>query len=105
VTSLTAARHQWDEGRRRLAREGEGTARSRHLLLLVDAVIDELRRRVGQTFTLEELADSYSGAEDWVREVIRASTPERARAGIKDTALVQDAAFSRYAQGATDYRP
>jgi hypothetical protein len=105
VTSIAAARHQWDEGKRRLANEGEGTTRSRHLDVLVEAVRDELQRRVGQTFTLRDLADAYGGAEDWVREVIVSSAPPRSRAGIRDTALVQDAAFAHYAQGASDYRP
>jgi hypothetical protein len=105
VTSLAAARHQWDEGRRRLADEGVDTARSRHLGLLVEAVTNELRRRLGRTFTLAELADLYDGAEDWVREVILSSAPPRSRAGIRDTALVQDAAFALYAQGASDYSP
>jgi hypothetical protein len=105
VTSLAAARHQWDEGKRRLADEGEDTARSRHLGVLVEAVADELQRRVGQTFTLRDLAEAYGGAEDWVREVIVSSAPPRSRAGIRDTALVQDAAFSHYAQGASDYQP
>jgi hypothetical protein len=105
VTSVAAARHQWEEGKRRLADEGVDTARSRHLLVLVEAVMAELRRRIGQTFTLGELADAYDGAEDWVREVVRVSTPPKSRAGIRDTALVEDAAFARYAQGASDYRP
>lgn len=105
MSILETARHQWAEGRRLLAREGEDTARSRHLVLLVEAVTDELRRRVGQTYTLGELASAYRGAEDWVRDVIVASAPPRSRAGIKDTALVQDAAFDRYAQGAVDYTP
>ena len=55
---LESARQQWEEGRRRLDAEGEDTARSRHLWLLVEAVLDDLRRRVGQTFTLAELARS-----------------------------------------------
>ena len=105
MTSLAAARHQWDEGRRRLADEGVDTARSRHLGLLVEAVTNELRRRLGRTFTLGELAELYDGAEDWVREVIVSSAPPRSRAGIRDTALVQDAAFALYAQGASDYSP
>ena len=105
MTSLPAARHQWEEGRRRLAEEGVDTARSRHLGLLVDAVTDELRKRIGRTFTMGELAAVYGGAEDWVRDVIVSSAPPRSRAGIRDTALVQDAAFARYAQGASDYRP
>jgi hypothetical protein len=105
MSSLAAARHQWEEGKRRLADEGEDTARSRHLVLLVDAVADELRRHVGQTFTLAELAEAYDAADDWVRDVILRSLPRRSRAGIRDTALIQDAAFARYAQGASDYRP
>ena len=105
MSSLAAARHQWDEGKRKLADAGEDTARSRHLILLVDAVADELRRRVGQTFTLAELAEAYDPADDWVRDVVVRSLPRRSRAGIRDTALVQDAAFARYAQGASDYRP
>src|SRR5688500_5574694 len=100
MTSIAAARHQWDEGKRRLADEGEGTARSRHLDILVAAVVGELQRRVGQSFTLGDLAGAYGGAEDWVREVIVATASPRFRAGIRDTALVQDAAFALYAQGA-----
>ena len=105
MSSLTLARHQWAEGKRLLDAAGDDTARSRHLRLLVDAVADELARRVGQTFTLGELAQAYDRSEDWVRDVIVASMPARSRAGIKDTALVQDAAFALYAQGASDYRP
>ena len=102
---LQAARHQWEEGLRRLDAEGEDTARSRHLWLLIEEVVAELRRRVGQTFTLAELAGVYEGSEDWVRDVVVRATPPKARAGHKDSALVQDAAFAQYARGATDYRP
>jgi hypothetical protein len=98
-------RYQWDDGRRQLEAAGQGTARSRHLLLLVDAVVDELRRRVGQTYTLNELAGAYRGSEEWVREVVLRETLPKARAGVRDTTLVQDAAFAQYAHGATDYRP
>jgi hypothetical protein len=102
---LPSARHQWDEGKRRLAGEGEDTARSRHLDLLVGAVVDELRRRIGQTYTLGDLAGAYEGADDWVRDVIVTSLPPRSRAGVRDAAVIQDAAFARYAQGALDYSP
>jgi hypothetical protein len=105
MSSLVIARHQWAEGKRLLDEAGVDTARSRHLVLLVEAVTAELRRRIGQTFTLTELAALYEGAEDWVRDVVLAAAPPRARAGIRDTALVQDAAFALYAQGASDYRP
>jgi hypothetical protein len=103
--SVASARHQWEEGKRRLAEEGLDTARSRHLAVLVDAVVDELRRRVGQRYTLAELAAAYDGAEDWVRDVVVQSARPKFRAGVRDAALVQDAAFGRYAQGAIDYQP
>ena len=103
--TVANARHQWEEAKRRLADEGVDTARSRHLAVLVDAVVDELRRRVGQRYTLADLAAAYDGAEDWVREVVLRSASPKFRAGVRDTVLVLDAAFGRYAQGAIDYRP
>jgi hypothetical protein len=102
---IDTARQQWDEGKRRLDAVGAETARGRHLWLLVEAVQAELRRRVGQTFTLAELARAYDGSEDWVRDVVLTSAPPKARAGIRDSVLVQDAAFAHYARGASDYRP
>ena len=103
--TLAVARHQWDEGARRLEAIDRDSRRYRQLHALVDAVLDELRRRVGQTFTLDQLADAYTGSEDWVRDVVIARTPPKAEAGLRDTALVQDAAFGAYARAAQDYRP
>lgn len=102
---LESARYQWDEGLRQLESAGPETARYRHLVHLVDAVIAELRRRVGQTFTLTELADAYGGAGDWVMQVVVDSTQPRFRAGVRDSAVIQDAAFGLYARGAVDYAP
>ncbi len=103
---LEAARVQWDEGMRRVDAERGDAARYRQLSTLVDAVADELRRRVGQTFTLSELATAYTGADDWARETVLAATPSRsARVGGADAALVLDAAFGQYARGASDYHP
>jgi hypothetical protein len=102
---IDSARYQWDEGRRRLESEAREPARYDELVALVEAVLDELRRRIGETFTIAELAEAYDGAEDWVREAIDREAEPRARAGVRDTALVQDAAFARYSVGASDYRP
>ena len=69
----------------------------------VDAVTAELRRRVGQTFTLAELAAAYAGAERWSRDAVASSAPP---AGWPRTlALVEAAAFHLYARGAVDYTP
>jgi hypothetical protein len=112
--TVESARHQWEEGVRRVDATARDERRYRDLSELVDTVMDELRRRVGQTFTLAELAAAYEGADEWVREVVAdeagaapagADALRRRRAGIADTALVQDAAFGLYARGATDYRP
>lgn len=105
MSLVESARQQWDEGARRLAGEAHDPARYRQLCDLVDAVVAELRRRVGQHFSLEELAAAHGDADAWVPEVILAVAPRQARAGIRDSALVQDAAFFAYARGAGDYRP
>jgi hypothetical protein len=113
--TVESARHQWEEGVRRVGATARDEPRYRELSDLVDTVVDELRRRVGQTFTLAELAAAYERADEWVRDVVarearaapagRGGTGRPRRTGIADTALVQDAAFGLYARGATDYRP
>ena len=102
---LETARLQWDEGVGRLEDARHDETRYLELVGLVDAVVNELRRRVGQTFTLAELADAYDGAEEWVREVVVGAMRPSAAAGVSDTALVQDAAFGLFARGAVDFRP
>jgi hypothetical protein len=102
--TVDVARYQWDEALRRLDSE-RTPPRAQDLLELVDAVQDELRRRVGQTFSLAELAQAYAGSEDWVRDVVVDSVRPKAAAGVRDVVLVGDAAFGRYARGATDYSP
>jgi hypothetical protein len=98
------ARQQWDEGRRRIeaVRSADRDA-YRRLTSQVELVADELRKRVGQTFTLAELADQYDGADDWARDVLLEATEEGQR--VPDTATVADAAFHQYAHRASDYAP
>jgi len=102
---LESARQQWEEGRRRLGAEAVDPVRHGQLCDLVDAVIAVLRRRIGQQFTLSELASAHGGADDWVRELVRDAIPEKPRVGLRDAALVEDAAFAVYARGATDWKP
>jgi hypothetical protein len=66
-------------------------------------VTDELRRRIGQTFTVEQLAIAYDRADAWVRDAVseHAATPGWPRT----LALVEDAAFHLYQRGAVDYAP
>jgi len=96
-------RREWEDGSRRFDEESKRSARQARLLEALDAVTDELRRRVGQTFTLAELAAAYARAEDWARAAIddRAEFP----GWPANVTMVQDAAFHRYSRGATDYAP
>jgi hypothetical protein len=102
---LESARQQWEEGSRRLGAEARDPVRHAQLCDLVEAVLAGLRRRVGQRFTLSELVAAHGSADDWVREIVRDSLPAKPRVGIRDAALVEDAAFAVYARGATDWEP
>ena len=66
-------------------------------------MVAEIRRRLGQHFTLAQLATTYDDAGDWARDVLYDARPEDAPP--PDTATVTDAAFHQYARGAVDYRP
>jgi hypothetical protein len=104
VTDAAAiARQEWAEGYRRLEAEREHPARYRLLHAQVDAITEQLRRRLGSVFTLEELAVEYRRAEPWVRDAIAELAPEsRWPPGVTTAA---DAAFHLYARGARDYEP
>jgi hypothetical protein len=100
---VESARRDWAEGHRRLLEQaGDGRTRER-LLAQVEAVGAELRRRVGGTFTLRELAETYAGAEEWSRAVVADEAP--APGWPRTLSLVEASAFHLYARGAQDYRP
>jgi hypothetical protein len=98
--AVESARQQWAIGHRRLA--DQAADRNLYLRLLdhVGLVLDELNRRVGQTFTLAELTEAYSDSDRWLLDVL-GSRP----GGVTQLALVADAAFHVYARGAVDYSP
>ena len=100
AVAVKLARSQWEEGSRRF---DEAVKADGRLLDAFDAVSDELRRRIGQTFTLEELAETYETAEHWAYAAVadHAAFPGWPRR-LTD---VLDAAFHLYALGATDYGP
>lgn len=97
---LANALYQWEEGQARL-RELSGTREGPRALRAVDAVRDELRRRIGPTFTAAELAELYSRGTDWCLEAARWALPEHA-ADLDPQAIV-DGAFFMHLRGATDY--
>ena len=103
MTTVEGARREWAEGDRRFVREASDPARAEMLHRQLDVVTDELRRRVGGTFTLEELADAYSGAEGWLLTVVGERAPSRGWA--RTASIAGDAAFHAYSRGAQDYEP
>jgi hypothetical protein len=102
-TMVQTARQEWKEGYRRLEAERENPGRYRLLHEQVDAVTEELRRRIGTVFMLAELVEEYRRSDPWVHAVI-AELPAAAQwpAGMTTAA---DAAFHLYARGAQDYAP
>lgn len=93
--SVENALFQWEDGERRLREEPEPGRRQ--LERAADVVLGELRRRLGSSFTVEELADLYGSGPDWAGDVADA-------AGVGSAASsVVDAAFCRYAREATNF--
>jgi hypothetical protein len=97
------ARQQWNDGNRRVEDARPDRRRYGRLTEQVDLLVAALRQRVGQTFTLAELAAAYDGADEWARELLERADPEAAPAPEPGT--LADAAFHHYARGAVDYRP
>jgi hypothetical protein len=99
---IVLLQQEWDEGQRELEAEREERARYERLLEQVEIVTDELRKRLGQTYTLDELAAAYRGAERWAREAVEERAPSPG--WPRDLALVLAAAFYTYQRGAVDYQ-
>ena len=100
---LDVVRREWKDGYRRLETASRDPVAAERLRAQVEVVTDELRRRVGQTFTLDELADVYEHADAWARDAVseHAASPGWPRS----LAMVQDTAFYLYQRGAVDYDP
>jgi hypothetical protein len=103
MTTVDAARREWAEGHRRFVLEASDPARADVLHRQLDVVSDELRRRVGGTFTLAELADAYGDAESWLLTVVGERAPSKGWA--RTASLAGDAAFYAYSRAAQDYEP
>jgi hypothetical protein len=105
--AVELARAQWAEGHRRLARAGGPDERelADRLHRQVEIVTKALRRRIGGSFTLAELARIYADADRWVLEAIEEAEEESGRGGLNPASTSADAAFHLYSRGARDYRP
>jgi len=99
--TVEIALQQWQEGHLRFRTLAESPVRREHLYLELDTISDELRRRIGQNFTLAEAARLYRDAERWALETVAERAP--VAGWERDLSLVLDAAFHLYARGAVDY--
>ncbi|HWC09379.1 MAG TPA: hypothetical protein VG458_10040 [Solirubrobacterales bacterium] len=95
---LENALFQWEEGWRALQQISD--PRQRRLADRVTAAVrDELRRRIGPTFSAAELAELYGKGTDWAQQVALDVAP----AAEADAQSLADAAFWLYLRGATDF--
>jgi hypothetical protein len=95
---LENALFQWEEGWRVLQGLSDPSAR-RRADRVVEAVREELRRRIGPTFTAAELAELYGRGTDWCQRVVLDVAPDLEA----DPQSLADAAFWLYLRGARDF--
>ena len=93
------AREQWEAGMERLddAHPDEQATLER----VTREIQNELRRRLGSRFTLDELVDLYDEGTGWCTDLAVEVAPDAPFAW--DARVVADAAFGRYARAAADY--
>jgi hypothetical protein len=102
-TLVEMARQEWAEGNRRLEAHRGDPGLYPRLHAQVDAILEQLRRRLGGTYTLGELADEYRRSDRWVLETVERLPP--ASRWLPGLTTATDAAFYLYARGAQDYQP
>ncbi len=89
---------QWREGERVLA--AASPEQQPALLRVEEALVAELRRRLGGAFTIDELVEFYEQGNSWCMELALRLEPEMPSAW---DARIADAAYARYARGAIDF--
>jgi hypothetical protein len=95
---LANALYQWEEGARDLAAITDPKQR-RLADRVIGAIRVELRRRIGPTFTADELADLYGQGTDWAQQIAIDVAP----AAADNAQSLADAAFWAYLRGAGDF--
>lgn len=91
--------HQWRAGEQLLA--GAPLEHRPALERVTDAIVAELRRRLGGPFTVAELAALYDQGTAWCTDLAYAIAPGLPAAW--DPRTTADAAFGRYLRAAADY--
>jgi hypothetical protein len=97
--SFENAIYQWQQGERRL--QAAPAQRGSQLERVTEALVAELRRRLGGRFNAQELVELYECGTAWCLQAAMKAAPEDPWAW--DSGIVVDAAFGRYLREATDY--
>jgi hypothetical protein len=95
---LENALFQWEEGYRALQALEDPRAR-RLADRVIDAIREELRRRIGPTFSAAELAELYGADTDWCFQIAIDVAP----AIEGEAQSLADAAFWLYLRSAGDF--
>jgi hypothetical protein len=101
VSPVDVARFQWEEGFRRLQALGDEPERYRRAGPVVEAIQDEIQRRLGPEYTAADLSDLYALGTDWCLELAVELAPEDT--GSWDSQVVADAAFHLQLRNAADF--
>lgn len=101
-TIVDYARSRWEEGELRVQRATADSRRRDMLEGVVEAILHELEKRIGQVFSSLELAAIQDSSESWCTRIAHEVAPQAPFAWELDT--VQNAAFHRYSRRATDYQ-
>ncbi|MCW3065125.1 MAG: hypothetical protein JWN32_2297 [Solirubrobacterales bacterium] len=96
--SFATARFQWEEGARYLAAVPDADRRT--VERVADHIVDELRRRLGGPFSVDELVELHRQGTDWCLQLAYELAPETPAAW---DSRVADAAYLRYAREAHDF--
>jgi hypothetical protein len=97
--SFENAIYQWQQGERRLT--AAPPERRQRLERVTEALVAELRRRLGGRFSSEELVELYGHGSAWCLQVAMSVAPEDPWAW--EAGVVVDAAFGMYLREAADY--
>jgi hypothetical protein len=92
---------QWEEGYRNLQAARSNPSAYQALGQAVVAVESQLRRRLGSSFSISELASVYHAGTDWTLEVAMSARRDPSPAWDSSTAV--DAAFYLYMREAVDF--
>lgn len=99
MASFELVAQEWSQGERRAA---ELPAAQRIAVeRVVDELVSALRRRLGGTFTVDELVALYDAGTSWCMDLAFAIAPGAPWAW--DPRTTADAAFARYLREAQDY--